>query len=113
MQIAREQIRSVRLDHQAIRWNVSHQWEQMSAAPLVVDPPGDADREPELETGMQLVRATGEAMSDGATCNYILVFTQDRNEVLVRIALMKEHRLVHACRDFELTRERSSLHIAR
>jgi len=83
------------------------------ATPLVVDPAGDANREPELETGVQFVRATREAMSDGSARNHAFMFAQDRNEVCVRISLMKEHGLVHARGDFELTRERSPLHIAR
>ena len=68
---------------------------QMRAATLVADPAGDADREPEIEVGVQLLGVAGEAMRDAAPLRGVLA--QDREEVLVRVALMQEHRLVERC----------------
>jgi len=48
-QVARHQVRSIRLDHQPLEGDESHQFPQVLAPPFVADPAGDADREIEVE----------------------------------------------------------------
>src|SRR4051812_16014925 len=85
----------------------------MLAAPFVANPPGDADRKTEIQAIGELGSGAGEAVRDGAGRERLRMLAKNRNEILMRIALMQEHRLADACGNAELLRERSALHIAR
>ncbi len=63
-QVPGQQIRAVRLEQQAVRGNLAHQWDQVSAAALVADPSCDADGEVEFQISRQLRSCAGEAMCD-------------------------------------------------
>ncbi len=111
LQVSRQKIGTIGLDHQLVGGNPAHERQQVSAAPLVADPAGDADAEAHAEVVVQLVRLTREAMSDPACRQCARVLSQNRDKVFVRVALMQEHRLAHACRDLELPRKRVPLHV--
>ena len=64
----------------------------MRTAALVADPAGDADRKPEAEVALEFRGIAGEAVRDAAD-QLPAVLAQDRDKVLVRIALVQEHRL--------------------
>src|SRR5690348_14719653 len=59
-QAPRREIGRVGLEQQPVARNVLYQLEQVFAAPLVADPAGDADVQPEIEIGMQLRFLAGE-----------------------------------------------------
>ena len=79
-------------------------------AALVADPAGDADIQAEIEIGARLVDPGGEAMRDAAARRADIA--QDRQEILVRVALMQEDRLAHS-RRAQLLLERVQLRLAR
>ena len=86
----------------------------MRAAPLVADPAGDADREAHLaDSPSSSFAVPGEAMRDAAARQLPSMLAQDGDEILVRVALMQEHRLADPRGDLELTSERGALHVAR
>ena len=111
--IAWQKVGAVGFEHQLCGGNLTHQRQQVRASPLVVDPAGDADVESQLKTVLELVCLTREAVRDGACRKRVRVFSQNRDEVCMRIALMQEDRLAHSRGDLQLSRERSSLHVAR
>jgi hypothetical protein len=112
LQIARQQVGSIGFDHEPVRREVSHDLAQMMAATLIADPARDSDVEAELQIGARLFDACREAMGDAARQSGPEV-TQDRDEVLVRIALMQKHRLSHTDRKIELPLKRRTLYVAR
>src|SRR5689334_20078191 len=113
MQIARQQVRAVGLDHQPVGRNRAHQGHEMRAATLVVDPTRDADRESEIEARRELCSGARETVGYGARGERGRMLAQNRDEVLMRIALMEEHGLADTRRDFELASECGALRIAR
>src|SRR6185312_4300265 len=102
VQVARQQVGAVRLEEESVRGNAPHQLQQMRAPPLVADPTGDADRQPELEITLELRGATGETVRD-APGEGRPVLAQDRDEVRVGIALMQEYGLATARCELQLT----------
>jgi hypothetical protein len=113
MQVAWQQVRTIGFEHESIRGNLAHQRHEVRAAPLVVDPSGDADRETELEIGDELVPISSEAMRDGTVRESAAMLAEYRDEVCVRVTLMQEHWLANTLGNFKLARERFSLDIAR
>src|SRR6185437_5539628 len=113
VQITREQIGTVRFEQQPVRGYAAHQGEEVSAAPLVADPAGDPNRETEVEISVELVGTAGETVGHASAEQRATVFPQNRQEVLVCIALVQEHGLADPCGQFELTMEGLLLHRAR
>jgi hypothetical protein len=103
-QVARQQVRAIRLEHQSVRRNLAHQWEQVRAAPLVADPAGDADGKVHLQVRQQLLSRAGEAMRHRAGESFA-VLAQNRNEILVRIALVEKDGLANVRGQLELAME--------
>src|SRR4051812_27715805 len=93
LQVSRQQVRAIRLDHQLAGGNAAHEWQQVSASALVADPASDTDVETHAQVVIQLVRLTCEAMSDAASSQRARVLSQDGDKVIVRVTLMQEHRL--------------------
>ena len=89
-QVARREVRRVRLEQQPVFRDLLHQLEQVLSAALVADPAGDADVQAEVEVGLQLFRCAGEAVRDRLLD---FVMFQDLAEPRVGIPLMQEKRL--------------------
>src|SRR5690348_9854875 len=79
-----------------------HQLQQMRPPPLVTDPTGDADRQPELEITLELRGAAGETVRDAPTEGGPML-AQDGDEVRVGIALMQEYGLATTRCELQLT----------
>jgi putative intracellular protease/amidase len=112
LEIARQQVRRIGLDHQTRGGYLAHQRLEVRAAPLIADPPGDADCEIEAQQLLELGARAGETVRDSAR-EGATVLAQDRGEVGVRIALMQEYGLADAARELELALERAALDVAR
>src|SRR6185437_3463225 len=95
MQVPRQEVGTVRLEEQPVRWNSPHELQEVRTAPLIADPTGDADRQPELEITLELRGAAGETVrySPGERRP---VLAQDGDEIPVCLALVQEHRLAAA-----------------
>ena len=74
----------------------------MRAAPLVADPAGDADMQPQVEIGVQFRLFAGEAMRDRL---WGMVFFEDFPETRKSIPGMQEKRFLQVDRQFELQDE--------
>ena len=66
LQVARQEIRAVRLDQQPFRRDRAHDFAQMQPTALVADPTGDTDVQAEIEVSARLVDSRREAMRDAA-----------------------------------------------
>src|SRR5439155_26210199 len=74
----------------------------MLAAPVVADPAGDADVQPELDVSVQLVALAGEAVRHGSLH---LVRAQDLRKAGMRIARMQEEGRAELQAELELRDE--------
>src|SRR5690348_1633682 len=104
MQIARQQIRRIGLDHQPIVRNQLREVAQMLPAAFVANPTRDTDIKPTLDIGDELVALAGEAMHDRAR-NAIAHIVEAGDEIRMRIALMQEQWLAGFHADRELAFE--------
>jgi len=111
-EIAWQEIGAVRFEEQPICRNVAHERQQMASAPLVTDPAGDADGEAHVEIRLQLQPIRSEAMSD-TPHEVRQMFTQDGDEVVVRIPLMQEHRLAKPGRKLQMPMKGGALRLVR
>src|SRR5947209_6659120 len=100
--VAGRQVRRIGLEQQAIARDVAHERKQMLPAALVADPAGDADVEPELDIGVELVLLAGKAVRNGARR---AIAAQDVGEARVRVARVKEERLAELQTQLELRDE--------
>jgi hypothetical protein len=111
-QVARQQVRPIRLEQQPICWYFTHEGQQVSAATLVANPPGDADREVHLQVRRELVLRARKAVGDPAhECRTVLL--HNRHKIGVGIALMQEDRLADYSRELQLAMECLLLYGAR
>jgi hypothetical protein len=85
----------------------------VSAAALVADPAGDADGETEVQIGAELVLESGEAMRHAPVRDGCRMLFQDRQEILVSVALVQEERLADARSELELPVECGPLRFTR
>ena len=83
----------------------------MCAAALIGDPAGDTDREAELQVALQLLLRAGEAVRDAVPVGRVLA--QYGDEIIVRVALVQEHRLADLRGELELAVKRLLLRGAR
>ena len=83
----------------------------MCAAALIGDPAGDTDREAELQVALQLLLRAGEAVRDAVPVGRVLA--QYGDEIIVRVALVQEHRLAGLRGELELAVKRLLLRGAR
>ena len=111
-QVTRQQVRPIRLEQQPMRRYLTHEGEQVSAATLVANPPGDAYRQVHLQVRRELVPRAGKAVCD-PTHERRTVLLQNRHKIGVCIALMQEDRLADCSRELQLAMERLLLHGAR
>jgi len=81
------------------------------AAALIGDPAGDTDREAELQVALQLLLRAGEAVRDAVPVGRVLA--QYGDEIIVRVALVQEHRLADLRGELELAVKRLLLRGAR
>src|SRR5690606_30788766 len=105
-------IRRVGLEQQPIERHVRERIAQIGAAPLVANPTRDADVKTEIEIRLELGASAREAMRDAARETRPPRLEQ-RDEIVVRVALMQEHGLADARRELELRFERRALRITR
>jgi len=89
---ARQQIRRVGFDHQAVGRNVLDDLAQMAAAALVAQPAGNADVEIGIEAIEQFFARAGETMHHGRA-DAAFEFLHHVHEIGVGIALVQEQRL--------------------
>lgn len=101
-----------RLEHQPVQRDVREEVDQVPAAALVADPSRDADVPATVEVREELGSLPREAVHD-CSLDLPLEPLQDRNEVLVGAALVKEHGLLEVGRNLELALEGRSLSWAR
>ena len=85
---------------------------QVGATAFIACPAGDADEQAEREIGFQFNLSSGEAMRHAALQG-AGEFPQDRGKILMRIALVKKHRLAGFDGDRQLSLKRLALHAAR
>ena len=111
-QVTRQKIRPIGLEQQPIRWNLAHERQQVRAAPLVADPPGDADRQIQFQAGCELLARAGKAMGDPAHERRAVLF-QNSYKIRVCIALVQKNRLTDARSELQLAMKRLLLHSAR
>src|SRR5688572_11564090 len=86
-QVARQEIRAVRLDQQPLRRDRAHDFAQMHPTALVADPTGDTDVQAEIEVSARLVDSRREAMRDAAD-EARSVLAEDRLEFDVQVSYM-------------------------
>src|SRR5688500_6059329 len=108
VQVARQKIRRVGSEQQAIGGYAPPELAQMQAAALVADPAGDADVEPEPQVIIELCVVAREAMRDTAR-EPRPVLAQDSHERRVRVALMQENGLAAIDCELELAAENALL----
>src|SRR5690554_1097431 len=111
-EIARQQIRRVGLEQHAVERHLGERIAERVPAPLVAEPAGDADIKPEVEIAAELDPAAGEAVRDAAD-DPADERLEQRDEALVRVALMQENGLPGRDRELELRDERVLLPVAR
>ena len=110
-QIARQQVRTVGLEQQPLGRHLWHEGSEVCAAALIGDPAGDTDRETELQVALQLLLRAGEAVRDAVPVGRVLA--QYGDEIIVRVALVQEHRLADLRGELELAVKRLLLRGAR
>ena len=76
----------------------------MGPAPLIADPSRNADRQGEFQIGLQLRPRAGETVRHAAH-ELRAMLAQDRDKVIVCVALMQEHGLGDAGRELQLPAE--------
>ena len=84
----------------------------MQPTALVADPTGDTDVQAEIEVSARLVDSRREAMRDAAD-EARSVLAEDRQEFVVRVALMEKDRLARLSCEIELLPELRSLRCPR
>src|SRR5688572_24658858 len=108
LQRAGQQVGRVRLQHQPVVRDARRGRSQGSAAALVADPAGNADRQAEREAFLEHVGSLREAMQDGTARDFRVV-AQHRQEVAARIPLVQKKWLVEPRGEAELEVERTAL----
>jgi predicted metal-dependent hydrolase len=110
-QAARHEIGCVGFDHQAMRRNRRHQWQQVQAPPFITYPACDADGQIQLQAIRKLAGLSREAMRH-AIGQRAAELAQDADEIRVRIALVQEYRLAYGDCDFQQGAKCRDLRIA-
>jgi len=108
LEVAWQEVWRIGLEHQPVGRNAADELAQVPATALIADPAGDADREPQLQVVVQLLRVAREAMCDPSR-DACAVVAQDRQESVMRIALVQEHGPSELRGQFELTAEHALL----
>ena len=80
----------------------------MQTASLVADPAGDTDEQTEVQTSVELRLRSGETMQHSAR-QRLAVVTQDSEEVIVGVALVKKEWFAEADCQLNLSFEGQSL----
>ena len=111
-QVARQQKGAVGLEQEPVCRDFTHQRQQMSAAPLVADPAGNADGQTHVEVGRELFARAGKTVSDTAG-ESVAMLAKNGYEVRMRVALMKKDRLADEAGELQLPMEGLLLDSAR